>query len=135
VGVNVLLRPVAWGPLLEAIRQPKNVGLFMSAWEADFPDPENFLSVLLSEKQFGSNNDTFYTNPQVETLLDQAAPMTDFKQRYSLYDQAQKIVIADAPWVFLDYPVTYVLCKPWTHEYILNPLRPTRFERVWISKH
>jgi oligopeptide transport system substrate-binding protein len=135
VGVNVRLKPVAWGPLLEAIRQPKNVGLFMSAWEADFPDPENFLSVLLSQKQFGSNNDTFYTNPQVETLLGKAAPMTDFKQRYALYDQAQQIVIADAPWVFLDYPVTYVLCKPWTHEFILNPMRPTRFERVWISKH
>jgi ABC-type transport system substrate-binding protein len=134
VGVNVLLKPVAWGPLLEAIRQPKNVELFMSAWEADFPDPENFLSVLLSQKQFGSNNDTFYSNPQVEKLLDKAAPMTDFKQRYALYDQAQQIVIADAPWVFLDYPVTYVLRKPWVHEFILNPMRPTRFERVWLSK-
>ena len=67
------LKPVAWGPLLEAIRQPKNVQLFMSAWEADFPDPENFLSVLLSRQQFGSNNDAFYSNPEVEKLLDQAA--------------------------------------------------------------
>ena len=52
VGVRIALKPVAWGPLLEAIRQPKNVELFMSAWEADFPDPENFLSVLLSLKQW-----------------------------------------------------------------------------------
>ncbi len=69
VGVSLRLKPVAWGPLLEAIRQPKNVQLFMSAWEADFAlIRKNFLSVLLSRKQFGSNNDTFYTNPEVEKL-------------------------------------------------------------------
>jgi oligopeptide transport system substrate-binding protein len=134
VGVSVRLRPVAWGPLLEAVRQPKNVELFMSAWEADFPDPENFLRVLLSREQFGSNNDSFFTDPEVEKLLDEAAPMTDFKQRYAIYDQAQRIIIADAPWVFLYHPVTYIIRKPWVHEYIMNGMRPTRFERVWLSK-
>jgi len=133
VGVNVRLKPVAWGPLLEAIRQPKNVQLFMSGWEADFPDPENFLSVLLSRKQFGSNNDSFYTNPEVETLLNQAALIADMKKRYAIYDQAQRIIIADAPWVFLLHPVTYVMRKPWVHDYIMNPMRPTRFEPVWLS--
>jgi ABC-type transport system substrate-binding protein len=132
-GVNITLKPVAWGPLLEAIRQPKNVQLFMSGWEADFPDPENFLSVLLSRKQFGSNNDTFYTNPEVEKLLEEAALMTDMKKRYALYDQAQVIIVADAPWVFLDHPVTYVMRKPWVHDYIMNPMRPTRFEPISLS--
>ncbi len=133
VGVGVALKPVAWGPLLEAIRQPKNVQLFMSAWEADFPDPENFLGVLLSRQQFGSNNDAFYTNPQVETLLDQAALITDMKKRYAIYDQAQRLIIADAPWVFLFHPVQYVMRKPWVHDYIMNPMRPTRFEPIWMS--
>jgi len=134
VGVSVSLKPVAWGPLLEAVRQPKNVQLFMGAWEADFPDPENFLSVLLSRKQFGANNDAFYNDPEVEKLLDEAAPVTDLKKRYALYDQAQRIIIADAPWVFLYHPVSYVIRKPWVHDYIMNPMRPTRFEGVWMSK-
>jgi peptide/nickel transport system substrate-binding protein len=135
VGVNVTLRPVAWGPLLEAIRQPKNVQLFMSAWEADFPDPENFLSVLLSREQFGSNNDSFYTNPEVEKLLTEAAPITDMRKRYALYDQAEQIVVTDAPWVFLDHPVNYLILKPWVHDLVMNPMRPERFERVWLSPH
>jgi ABC-type transport system substrate-binding protein len=135
VGVNVTLKPVAWGPLLEAIRQPKNVELYMGAWEADFPDPENFLTVLLSRAQFGANNDSFYTNPEVEKLLAEAGPMTDMNKRYALYDQAEEIVIADAPWVFLDHPVSYLILKPWVHDFVLNPMRPPRFERVWISAH
>jgi peptide/nickel transport system substrate-binding protein len=133
VGVNVKLKPLAWGPLLEAIRQPKTAPLFMLGWEADFPDPENFLDVLLSRKQWGANNDSFYYNPRVDALLAEAAPVADLKRRYELYDQAEKIVIADAPWVFLYNPVNYVIRQPWVHDYVLNPMRPTRFERVWIS--
>jgi ABC-type transport system substrate-binding protein len=134
-GVHAVLKPVAWGPLLEAIRQPHTVPLFMLAWEADFPDPENFLDVLLSRKQWGSNNDTFYDNPQVDGLLAEAAPVTNLAQRYALYRQAEQIVVADAPWVFLYNPVNYVIRQPWVHEYVLNPMRPTRFEKVWLSDH
>ena len=123
------------GPAARSDPSAEKLELFMLAWEADFPDPENFLSVLLSRKQFGSNNDTFYSNPEVERLLAEAAPITDMKKRYAIYDRAQKIIIADAPWVFLDHPVTYVICKPWVHDYIMNPMRPTRFEKVWLSKH
>lgn len=135
VGINLDLKPVAWGPLLEAIRQPRNVELFLSGWEADFPDPENFLAVLLSKEQWGGNNDTFYSNPCVEELLAEAAPMTNLEKRYALYGQAAKIVAADAPWVFLYHPVSYVIRQPWVYGLALNPMRPTRFERVWLTPH
>jgi len=66
-------------------------------------------------------------------LLDQAALISDMKKRYAIYDQAQLIIIADAPWVFLLHPVQYVMRKPWVHGYIMNPMRPTRFEPIWLS--
>jgi peptide/nickel transport system substrate-binding protein len=135
VGVHAELKPVAWGPFLEAIRQPHTAQAFMYGWEADFPDPENFLGTLLSRDQWGSNNDSFYYNPEFQRLIDAAADQTDFARRHALYDQAEKIIIADAPWVFLYYPVTYAIRQPWVHGYALNPMRPARFERVWIGLH
>jgi ABC-type transport system substrate-binding protein len=135
VGVDVVLKPVAWGPLLEAVRQPKTVELVALAWEADFPDPENFLEVLFARDQWGANNDTFYANPAVEQLLHEAAPISDDARRYALYREAQKLIIADAPWVFLYHPVTYVIRQPWVHGWKLNPIRPTRWEKVWLSPH
>ena len=78
-------------------------------WEADFSDPQNFLEVLLSRKQWGGNNDTFYYNPEVDKLLAEAALISDMKKRYAIYNQAQLIIIADAPWVFLPAPVQYVM--------------------------
>jgi peptide/nickel transport system substrate-binding protein len=135
VGVNVVLKPVAWGPLLEAVRQPKTVELVSLGWEADFPDPENFLQVLFARNQWGANNDTFYENPTVDKLLSEAAPISDDTQRYTLYRQAEKTIVSDAPWVFLYHPVTYVIRQPWVHGWELNPIRPTRWEKVWLSPH
>jgi peptide/nickel transport system substrate-binding protein len=135
VGVHIQLKPVAWAPLLEAIRQPATVALVDLGWEADFSDPQNFLAVLFSRKQWGGNNDTFYYNPEVDKLLAEAAPLADRARRYALYDRAEELVVADAPWVFLYNPVAYVIRQPWVHGYVLNPMRPTRLEGVWLSPH
>ncbi|HVN64135.1 MAG TPA: hypothetical protein VMT58_05825, partial [Candidatus Binataceae bacterium] len=121
--------------LLEAIRQPNTAPAFLQGWEADFPDPENFLGALLSRAQWGANNDTFYSDPKVDGLLAEAAPVSDLKKRYALYDEAEKIVVSDAPWACLYYPVTYVIRQSWVNGYTINPMRPPRFEHVWISAH
>jgi ABC-type transport system substrate-binding protein len=135
VGVHVLIKPVAWPPLLEAIRQPDTAELFLLAWEADFPDPANFLDVLFSKKQWGANNDTFYYDPWVDALLAQAAPLSNLALRYGLYATAEKSIVDNAPWVFLYNPVTCVIRQPWLHGFVLNPMRPSRFEKVWLSRH
>ena len=135
VGVRVHLKAVAFAPFLEAIRQPATVPLFFSGWEADFPDPANFLDVLLSRRQWGGNNDAFFSDPRVDALLSQAAPLGDLDQRYAIYRAAEQMVIADAPWVFLYYPITYEIRQSWVHGYVLNPMRPSRLEKVWLSPH
>ncbi|MGH7984723.1 MAG: ABC transporter substrate-binding protein, partial [Candidatus Binataceae bacterium] len=135
VGVHLVLKPVAWPPLLEAVRQRDTVPLFNFGWEADFPDPENFLAVLFSKQQWGANNDTFFYDPRVDKLLAEAAPVSDRQVRYELYRQAQHIIVADAPWVFLFNPVTYVIRQPWVHGLVLNPMRPLRLDTIWISSH
>jgi ABC-type transport system substrate-binding protein len=135
VGVHVVIKPVAWPPLLDAVRQPNTAETFLFGWEADFPDPANFLDVLFSKKQWGANNDTFYYNPRVDALLDEAAGVSDLQKRYRLYNQAEQIIVDDAPWVFLYNPVTSVIRQPWVNGYALNPMRPTRLEKVWLSPH
>jgi ABC-type transport system substrate-binding protein len=135
VGVHLMLKAIAFPPFLEAIRLPITVPLFFSGWEADFPDPANFLDVLLSRKQWGANNDAFFSDPRVDALLAEAAPLSDLARRYAIYDQAERIIVDDAPWVFLYYPITYEIQQPWVHGYVLNPMRPARLENVWLSAH
>ena len=61
--------------------------------------------------------------------------MTDRARRYALYNRAEELVVADAPWVFLYNPVAYMIRQPWVNGYVLNPMRPTRLEQVWLSPH
>lgn len=135
VGVHLRLKAVAFAPFLEAIRQPHTVPLLFAGWEADFPDPSNFLEVLLSRRQWGANNDTFFSDPRADALMATAAPLSDLARRYAIYREAERIIVGDAPWVFLYHPITYEIRQPWVHDYVLNPMRPARLERVWLSPH
>ena len=64
------------------------------SWCADYPDPQNWLSVYWqSETNFAKN--TGYKNEQVDELLAQADVELDPAKRAQLYDEAQKLVIAD----------------------------------------
>jgi oligopeptide transport system substrate-binding protein len=133
IGVAIRIKPLAWGPFLEAVRAPDLAPFFYLGWEADFPDPSNFLDVLLDSKSIGTNNNTDYSNPEVDTLLAAAAHTVDPAARLEVLQRAELIAIADAPWVFLFHPVSYEIVSARVREFELHPLRPARFERVWLA--
>lgn len=133
VQVAIQIKAIAWGPFLEAVRSPDLVPSFLLGWEADFPDPSNFLEVLLHSKYIGSNNNTNYSNPEVDALLDEAARTVDPETRIKLLQSVELRAIADAPWVFLYHPVSYEIVHPRVRGFHLHPLRPARLERVWLA--
>lgn len=133
VNVAVQIKALAWGPFLEAVRAADVVPLFMLGWEADFPDPSNFLEVLLHSKYIGSNNDTNYHNPDVDSLLDEAAHTVDPQARMRVLAAVESRAASDAPWVFLFHPVSYAVVAPRVRGFRLHPLRPARFEEVWLA--
>ena len=108
-------------------------GLFLLGWEADFPDPSNFLTVLLHSRNVDTNNHTFYANPEVDRLLDAAEPLLEPARRFALFHQAEVLILRDAPWVPLFHPVSFAVRHPRVRAYELHPLRPSRVERAWLA--
>jgi ABC-type transport system substrate-binding protein len=133
VSVDLAIKPVDFPALIEAIRVRGQVPLFLLGWEADFPDPSNFLTVLLHSRSQDTNNNTFYSNPEVDRLLDQADALLDPPRRLALYHQAEVLIMRDAPWVPLFHPVSFVVRHPRVRDYRLHPLRPSRVERTWLA--
>lgn len=130
VGVRVRLRPLAWGVFLEAIREQGRVPMFLLGWEADFPDASNFLDVLFHSRQIGSNNHVEYCNALVDKLLDRAQQVSNLAERTNLLQQAEAIVVAEAPWVFLVHPSTAAIVHSRVEGFRLHPWRPPRIGRV-----
>ncbi|MBX5464467.1 MAG: ABC transporter substrate-binding protein [Clostridia bacterium] len=52
----------------------------------------------------GSLNDSGYSNPKVDQLLDQARATSDMTQRVALYTQVMEIIHQDVPYVYLYFP-------------------------------
>src|SRR2546428_1517368 len=134
MGVELALKPVDFPALIEAVRHPGVVPLFLLGWEADFPDPSNFLIVLLHSRSRGTNNNAFYANPTVDRLLDEAEPLLEPGRRLRLFHDAEVLIMRDAPWVPLFHPVGFAIRHPRVRNYLLHPLRPSRVETVWLAE-
>jgi oligopeptide transport system substrate-binding protein len=74
----------------------KPPALFRYGWVADYPLIDNFV-YLFTTKGGKYGSDTWYSNPQVDKLFTQARATPDIAQANTLYTEAQKLIMADAP--------------------------------------
>jgi|1186.fasta_scaffold10025_1 oligopeptide transport system substrate-binding protein len=104
LGLKVNMTSVPFPDMLDNEQQPNATGLFRSAWGADYPTPENFLTPLLSTEAIGAksasepttgDNKGRYSNPKFDQLLKDAKANKDEAARIKLYQQAEKIAIGD----------------------------------------
>jgi oligopeptide transport system substrate-binding protein len=116
LGVDVTVQQVEAATFLQNAVQGK-FQMWEAGWAADYPDPEDFLSVNFSSQS--QQNDTKYNNPEVDKLLQQADTTLDQTQRMTLYHQAEQQIINDAAWLPLVYDKEEVLIKPYVKGYAL----------------
>jgi len=95
--------------------------LGFNAWIQDYPDPQNWLSIYWSCGSQLYAGKAGYCNPAFDDLVQRADAEADPAQRLALYEEAGRLVVADAPAVFLDNPTNVVLVKPTVTGYALTP--------------
>lgn len=96
-------------------------GIFGYGWVADYPDPENFLDLLLHSANT-SNNVGGYHNAEFDALLERARTEQDFEARMALYAEAEELLIADAGVIPLYHSRDYALVKPHVRGFAISPL-------------
>ncbi|MBK8409548.1 MAG: ABC transporter substrate-binding protein [Sandaracinaceae bacterium] len=136
IGIRVEYRQVAFSVYLEETGKPGQAQLFPSAWNMDFPDPSNFLEILLHSQNIrptASENRSFYRNPELDALLDQARGEPDRERRLALYRQANDIVSRDAPWAFLSNDLGAELWQPYVMNYHPHPVWSQNYRDVWLD--
>ena len=96
LGMDVHLKTVEWRTYLEK-NDHKKQQLFHMRWMADYLDPQNFLSLLLTTE--GNENKMYYGNPKVDKLCATADADSNLDERIKLYQQAEDLILKDAAWV------------------------------------
>ena len=90
--------------------------LFEWGWNADYPDPENFLFLLYGpNKKAGANgeNAANYDNPEFNRLFEKMKNMSNGPARQQVIDAMLDIARRDAPWVWGFFPKSYALYHGW----------------------
>jgi peptide/nickel transport system substrate-binding protein len=111
LGINVSIQelsPSTWvGTLSNKATANEAYGV---VWWPSLATPFDFLWTLFATSAQGSAgyNFTYYSNPQFDNVLNKATAEPDEAKRMQLYAQAQRIVVEDAPYIFLS-DVNYLL--------------------------
>jgi len=79
----------------------------------------------------GSFNDSLYSNSQVDQWLDDARTNADQSKRKQDYDNAQKQIVQDAPYVFTTFGVSPQISNTKIHGFTLYPDLMIRMAEVW----
>ena len=79
------------------------------SWIADYPDPYDFLGVLLASGQ--ASNFGRWQNADFDAALGRAAVAADAAARVRAYEDAERIVQAEVPVVAVAYPTSWALAR------------------------
>jgi ABC-type transport system substrate-binding protein len=137
VGIKVELKAVLFSQLTPAQKTGDRVPMALDGYFSISPDPVDMLGGNFDGRTIKNDsafNFAFYNNPEVNRLLDLAAPEVELSKRYALYHQVEELIVRDAPWVFLGHPNLVVLRQPWIKGPLVEPLWWYRYDRVSIEE-
>lgn len=121
LGVDVKLNPVdptTYTALTKDVATAPQT--FILGWCADYPDPQNWLSVYWrSDTTFASR--IGYKNEEFDALVNQADVELDPVKRMDLYQQAQDVLVDSLPGAFMWNNINTYLIKPWVKGIITTP--------------
>lgn len=115
IGIELNIRATEYNRFQEKVRTGQTQ-IFLWAWIADYPDPENFLFLLYgpnSKAVSGGENATNYNSPDFDTLFDQMKNLPNSPERQAIINKMLAIVRRDSPWVWGVNPKNFVLSQVW----------------------
>ena len=117
LGIQLVIRSTDYNRFQDKVRKGK-VQIFSWGWNADYPDPENFLFLL-----YGGNavvntngagiNSSNYQNAAFDRLFDEIKTMKNSPARSEKIEQMLEIVREDVPWVWGVHPKSLALSHAW----------------------
>jgi ABC-type transport system substrate-binding protein len=115
LSIQLVIRDTDWNRFQDKIRKG-DTQTFRLGWNADYPDPENFLFLLhgpQSRAKSQGENAANYSNPQFDALFEKMKNMPNSPERQKILDRMVDIARADAPWIWGVHPKKYSLRHSW----------------------
>ncbi len=131
LGVTIQVENLDFNFYYQQIFSGNHGQIFDGGWCADYPDPENFADVLFHSDM--PQNHGGYSNPELDALLEAARIEPDVTRRIEMYQQAERIIVDDAPVLFLTHSLSYLLVQPYVKGFVYTPISISNERYMWLE--
>ncbi|HHD80187.1 MAG TPA: peptide ABC transporter substrate-binding protein, partial [Campylobacterales bacterium] len=117
LGIQLVIRATDYNRFQDKVRKGK-AQLFSWGWNADYPDPENFLFLLYGKNAVVNTNgaginSSNYQNPKFDKLFEEIKTMSNSPERLEKIKEMIAIIQKDSPWVWGIHPKSLSLYHSW----------------------
>ena len=115
LGITLVIRATDYNRFQEKMLKG-TAQIYQWGWNADYPDPENFMFLLYGPNaKFGINgeNASNYNNAEFDQLFDQMKNISNGETRQLIIDRMVEIARRDSPWLWGYHPVAFSLHHSW----------------------
>jgi len=115
IDVQLVVRSTDYNRFQEKLLKG-NAQIFYFGWNADYPDPENFLFLLTGPQgkaRHQGENAANYENAEYDRLFERMKAMDNGPERQAIIDRMVDILRRDAPWIWGFHPLDYTLAHRW----------------------
>jgi peptide/nickel transport system substrate-binding protein len=131
IGIEADLNLVENATMIDQVYVNKTYDIAVTG-DSAYVDPNTL--VLPNFKTGESGNFANYSNPDVDTLIEQAIATTDQAERAKLYQQIQQILLEDLPWVNLFVANQFEAMKSNVKGYVHIPTGSNAyFRQTWLE--
>jgi len=109
-------------PVLLNTRRAGKLPIYVGGWLEDFHDPHNWVYPFLhSQGTYGRvANIQDPLRSQFDSMIEEAASLTDQEQRRTIYEEIQLLAQTEAPMIWLYQGVARAHLQPWIQGYYYN---------------
>ncbi len=137
IGVQAQVQVIEWARYLDLLRKPldqNTVHLYLLAWESGTGEIGFVADLVFRSSEWPPKgwNTMFYKNPQVDALVAKGDETVDQATRKQVYADVQRLVVNDAPWLFLFTYRQVLGLRSNVHGLIALPSEAFDLRQTWV---
>ena len=132
IGINVKIGSNTWPELVKKV----NTGqyhLYFMGWYADYPDAENFFSILYCPNKAPGSNGSNYCNSKFDEQYKKISTMQNSPERTKLYKEMNEMVSLDVPWIILFNKAGRHLEQGWIKNFVVTEFPQTLIQYLDVD--